>query len=228
MQQEAKASETIVASNFPRHLGAKSTSVRVTTSPRRSRVERNFILQLGFADPSPSVRSLQYSALVFQPRTVMLWIFTGILLQSSAVFAVLGAFLWWSAMLPKWNPFTALYNWTLGKRPGAFHLGPAPTPRRAAETEAGTTAITIALLLHTHLMPAACVVEAIFLAASLAVQFGGFCLGAFVFHIARGNGRFALQTLPWTEYQMPYEMSGGKTGTVRTAKGDPSHGAILN
>jgi hypothetical protein len=41
------------------------------------------------------------------------------------------------------------------------------------------------------------VVEAVFLAAALALALGGFCLGSFVYHLFRGNRRFALQTLPW-------------------------------
>ena len=40
-------------------------------------------------------------------------------------------------------------------------------------------------------------VEAIFSAAVLALAIGGFCLGSFVYHLLRGHGRFARQTLPW-------------------------------
>jgi hypothetical protein len=100
-------------------------------------------------------------------------------------------------MFPKLNPFRALYNRTLGSQPGAFRLEPSPAPRRAAETEAGTVALTSALLIYTGLSFAAYVVEAVFLAAALALALAGFCLGSFVYHLFRGNWRFALQTLPW-------------------------------
>jgi hypothetical protein len=121
----------------------------------RYAMKRNFILQQGFEDPAPAVCSLQYSALMFQPKIVLIGIAAGILLQSQAVFAGLGALLWWSAMFPKLNPFRALYNQTIGSRPGAFHLDPSPAPRRAAETEAGIVALTCALLIYAGFGPAA-------------------------------------------------------------------------
>ena len=163
----------------------------------RNAVKRNFILQLGFEEPAPAVCLRQYSALVFQPKIVLILVVAGILLQSQAIFAVLGALLWWSALLPKLNPFSALYNRTFGARPGAFRLGPAPAPRRAAEMEAGTVALTSALLIHAGFSLVAYMAETIFLAAGLAVVIGSFCLGSFVYHLLRGHWRFALQTLPW-------------------------------
>ena len=161
------------------------------------RAKRNFILQQGFEDPDPATCPLQYSALVFQPKIVLVGIVAGILFQSQAVFAALGALLWWSALFPKMNPFSALYNRIIGRRPGAFRLDPFPPPRRAAETEAGTVALTCALLIHIGLSIAAYVVEAVFLAAGLAVLIGSFCPGTFVYHLLRGHARFAFQTLPW-------------------------------
>lgn len=47
---------------------------------------RNFILQQGFDVASSATCPRQYSALHFQPRTVFVWIATGILLQSPRVF----------------------------------------------------------------------------------------------------------------------------------------------
>jgi len=38
-------------------------------------------------------------------------------------------------------------------------------------------------------------VEGIFLAAVLALTLGGFCLGSFLYHLLRGRGAFARQTL---------------------------------
>jgi len=160
-------------------------------------VKRNFILQQGFEDPAPAVCPRQYSALLFQPRVVFLWVVAGILFQSPAVFAALCAVLWWGALFPKLNLFDALYNRTIGSRPGAFPVSPAPTPRRFAQTMAGAFALTTALLIHGGFNLAAYVVEAIFLAAVLALAIGGFCLGSFVYHVLCGHGRFARQTLPW-------------------------------
>ena len=161
--------------------------------------KRNFILQQGFEDPAPAVCPRQYSALLFQPKIVLIGIIAGILFQSQTVFAALCALLWFSALFPKLNPFSALYNRTLARTPGAFRLGPDPAPRRGAETEAGAVALASALLIHAGSNLAAYAVEAIFLAAAVAVAIGSFCTGAFVYHLLRGNGRFALQTVPWAK-----------------------------
>lgn len=163
----------------------------------RNAVKRNFILQQGFEEPASAACPLQYSALMFQPRIVMIWIIAGILFQSPVVFGVLCAVLWWNALIPKLNPFDALYNATIGSRPGALRLGPAPAPRRFAQSMAGAFALTTALLLHAGFSLAAYVVEGIFLAAVLALAIGGFCLGSFVYHLVSGHGKFAHQTLPW-------------------------------
>ena len=53
----------------------------------REGVKRNFILQQGFEGPTRAICPWQYSALQFQPRTVLLWILAGILFQSAPLFA---------------------------------------------------------------------------------------------------------------------------------------------
>ncbi len=197
MKYTVNGSETVVGRQVTSQLGTTDISRSVMPEAGRNAAKRNFILQLGFEDPAPAVVPLQYSALVFQPKVVLIGVVAGILFQSPAIFAALGALLWWSALFPKLNPFNALYNRTIGSRPGAFRLGPSPAPRRGAETEAGAVALTSALLIHAGFSLAAYVVEAIFLAAALAVVIGSFCIGAFTYHLLRGRWRFALQTLPW-------------------------------
>jgi hypothetical protein len=161
--------------------------------------KRNFIVQQGFDEPAPAVCPRQYSALHFQPRTVFLWIVTGIVSQSPLVFYLLCAVLWWSALLPNFNPFDALYNLIFGSnRFAAFPLTPAPAPRRTAQAMAGVFALACGLFLHFGLFTAAYVVEGVFVAAVLALILGGFCLGSFVFHLLSGKAAFACHTLPWT------------------------------
>ena len=143
-------------------------------------VKRNFILQQGFEEPAPAVCPRQFSALHFQPRTVLLWVLAGILFQSTPLFSALCAVLWWSALLPKLNPLDAVYNWIFGHRAGAVHLTPAPAPRRTAQAMAGAFALACGLLIHFGLSTVAYVVEGIFLAAVLALTLGGFCLGSCV------------------------------------------------
>jgi hypothetical protein len=159
--------------------------------------KRNFILQQGFQDASAAGCSLQYSALQFQPRVVLTWIVVAIVLQSPPVFVALAAVLWFSALVPNLNPFEAIYNWTMGRRHGGFRLDPAPAPRRAAQFMAGAFALACALFIYFDLAIAAYIVEVVFVAAVLALILGGFCLGSFVYHLLRGDSKFARNTLPW-------------------------------
>lgn len=211
MKSEVTESQTVVGRHVTSPPDAPGIIRSVAPPAGRNAVKRNFILQQGFEDPAPAVCPLQYSALVFQPKIVLIGVVAGILFQSPAVFAALCALLWWSALFPKLNPFSALYNRTIGTRPGAFRLGPAPAPRRAAESEAGAVALTSALLIHAGFVLAAYVVEAIFLAAGLALVIGGFCFGSFVYHLLRGRWRFALQTLPWARNEMKFGVKGSET-----------------
>jgi len=163
----------------------------------REGTKRNFILQQGFEAPAPAVCPLQYSALLFQGRTVLLWIVAGILLQNPPIFYALCAVMWWSALLPKLNPFDAVYNSTFGRRAGAFRLTAAPPPRRTAQAIAGAFALACGLLIHLGLFITAYVVEGVFLAAVLALTLGAFCVGSAVYHLLRGKAAFVRRTLPW-------------------------------
>jgi hypothetical protein len=161
--------------------------------------ERNFVLQQGLQDPTPEACPLQYAALLFQPRLVGLWAVAGVLLQSPHVFLALSAVLCWSAILPRLNPFDALYNRTLGVRRGALTLGPALAPRRFAQGMAAVFALAIAVALLFHARFVALAIEAFLLVAIAALVFGRFCLGSFVFHLLRGRTTFAKRTLPWVK-----------------------------
>src|SRR4051794_11726500 len=96
-----------------------------------SGAKRNFILQQGLCEPAAGSCPRQYSALLFQPRVVGLWLIIGIVLQAPAVFFALGAVLWWCALVPRLNPFDALHNALFAGR--GMALEPAPTPRRFAQ-----------------------------------------------------------------------------------------------
>lgn len=162
-----------------------------------SNAKRNFILQQGLGEPAAETCALQYSALLFQPRLVSLWIVVATVLQAPRLFFALAAVLWWSALAPRRNPFDALYNWTLA-RPRGIALGPAPAPRRFAQFLAGSFALAIAVSLALGSRTTAVVLEGLFLVAVGALAFGGFCLGSFVFHVLCGRADFARRTFPWT------------------------------
>jgi hypothetical protein len=112
------------------------------------------------------------------------------------MFFALAAVLWWSALVPRFNIFDALYNWILAPSRGT-RLTPAPAPRRFAQFLAGSFAIAIGISLVLGWRTTALVLEGFFIAAVGLLVFGGFCLGSFVFHVLRGRIDFARRTLPW-------------------------------
>lgn len=199
MNYKLEKCETAIGNRVSSQPGAVGISTSTTSAGWRDVAKRNFILQMGFEEPAPVVRARQYSALVFQPKIVLLAVVAGIVSQSAGVFATLGGILWWSALFPKLNPISALYNQTIGRRPGMFRLGPAPLPRRAAESEAGTIALLIALLIYAGANLGAYAFEGILLAAAFAVIVGSFCTGTFFYHLVRGRWGFIRQTLPWAK-----------------------------
>jgi len=159
---------------------------------------RNFILQQGLPPPTSEECPVRFSALMFQPRVVGLLVVTGVLLQSPGLFLVLSAVLWWNVVFPRWNPFDAFYNRTLGARPGAAQLSAAPPPRRFAQGIAGSFALGIGGSLLAGWGLAAYVLEALMLAALAALTFGRFCLGSTVYYLLRGQADFARRTFPWS------------------------------
>jgi hypothetical protein len=159
--------------------------------------KRNFILQQGLDGPAQESRPARFSALMFQPRVVGSVLLLAVITQSPAIFLVLSGVLWWNVILPRLNPFDVIYNRTLGTRPGAVRLKPAPPPRRFAQGMAGSFALCIGMLLLFHPGVAALVLQILFFAALVALVFGRFCLGSFLYHLLRGRFEFAIATLPW-------------------------------
>jgi hypothetical protein len=160
--------------------------------------ERNFLLQQGFEDaPAAASCSARYGALLFQPRLIGGIVLAGVLLQEPWIFLPLAAVLWWSALLPRLNPFERLYNAVIVGKPERARLMPAPVPRRFAQAMAGAFALGIGLSLLRGWRTAAFVLEALLLVALAALLFGGFCLGSTVFHLLRGRAAFVRRTLPW-------------------------------
>jgi Domain of unknown function (DUF4395) len=160
--------------------------------------ERNFILQQGLEDPAPQEKHLRFEALLFQPRLIGMAVLIGIIFQSPTVFLSLWLVLWWNALLPRLNPFDALYNLTLGARPGTIRLRPAPAPRRFAQGMAGTFALAIGAMLRLEWFMTAYVLEGFLGAAIVALIFGRFCLGSYIYHLLRGDTEFTGKTLPWS------------------------------
>jgi Domain of unknown function (DUF4395) len=162
-----------------------------------SPIVRNFMKQQGFAEEPDSVCDMHFSGLSFQPRMLGLLVVIAILLQSPIFFFVLSVMLWWSIAFPQWNPFEMFYNRVVSPSRGEPTLGPAPPPRLFAQGMAAGFMLLAGLALISGWMIAAWILEAFLVIAIASLLFGKFCLGAYVYHLLRGNTSFANSTLPW-------------------------------
>ena len=165
--------------------------------PRDERVDRHFVLQQGLAAPGPGACTVLAGALLFQPRVIAGIVVLLTALQYAPGFLVLAGLLWWSALLPRWNPFEAVYRVLTRRNPDAAALPQAAPPRRFAQTLAGTTAALIGLAILQSQWIAAYALEAFLLVALAALSFGRFCFGSFAYYLLRGQVAFAIRTLPW-------------------------------
>jgi hypothetical protein len=157
----------------------------------------NFMRQQGFPEEPADACNMRFEGLYFQPRIMFSLLLVAILLQSGPMFLVLSTALWWNVMLPRLNPFELFYNRFLAARRGSGRLTPAPGPRRFAQGMAAAFMLGAGLLLLQGLATAAYVLEGLLVAAFSMLLFGKFCLGAYIFHLLRGEVRFANSTLPW-------------------------------
>jgi hypothetical protein len=163
----------------------------------RFHARRNFILQQGLQEPSAEDYLGQFSALMFQPKLVGMLIAVAVLLQDAPLFVAIGAVLWWSALLPRLNPFDAFYNATFARTVRGHRLLPAPPPRRFSQAMNGSFALAAGLLMLAGHFLLALLIQAFLLIAVTALVLGNFCLGSFVWHLLGGRREFAVRTLPW-------------------------------
>lgn len=162
-----------------------------------SPVVTNFMKQQGFPDAPPDACNMHFSGLYFQPRIVGALVFVATVVQSPALFLVLCAVLGWNVTLPRLNPFEAVYNRFVAGPRGLVRLGPAPAPRRFAQGMAAVLLLGAGVTLLQGWTLAAWILEGFLLVAFAALLFGKLCLGAYVFHLLRGEVAFANSTLPW-------------------------------
>jgi Domain of unknown function (DUF4395) len=169
-----------------------------------SQVIRNFMKQQGFAE-EPSVScDMHFAGLYFQPRIVGPLVVVGIVLSvlelvfvSAVWFLVLSALLWWNVIFPALNPFERFYNAAIARPRGKTLLPPAPGPRRFAQGMAAAFMLVVGIALLQGWMVTAWIFQAGLVAAFSALLFGKFCLGAYIYHLLRGEVAFANSTLPW-------------------------------
>jgi hypothetical protein len=159
--------------------------------------ELNFVRQQGFEEATSQDCGFRFPALMWQPRIMGGLILVGLVLQSGAWFLALSAIAWWSVVLPRLNPFDALYNRLVARPKGRPLLTAAPAPRRFAQGMAGTFMLAIGLSLLAGWSRTAWTLEALLVVALVALIVGRFCLGSFVYLLITGQPDLARKTLPW-------------------------------
>ena len=176
-----------------------------------SQVVRNFMKQQGFAEEPPATCDMHFTGLYFQPRIVFPLVCVAIILHlwgylawaidyylaSVCLFFALSAVLWWNVALPALNPFERLYNAVIAAPRGKTILPPAPGPRRFAQGMAAAFMLVVGISLLQGWTIVAYIFEAGLVAAFSMLLFGKFCLGAYIYHLLRGEFAFANATLPW-------------------------------
>jgi hypothetical protein len=162
-----------------------------------SPVITNFMKQQGFPDEPPDACNMHFAGLYFQPRIVFPSVLLAIVLQSPWLFLAISALLWWNVAVPSWNPFERAYNRFVARARGTPPLAPAPGPRRFAQGMAAAFNLAAAVCLLAGSNVASWVFQAFLVVAFSALLFGKLCLGAWVFHVLRGELAFANSTLPW-------------------------------
>jgi len=160
-------------------------------------VVSNFMRQQGFPDEPVDACNMHFAGLYFQPRIVFPLVIVGVVLQSAWFFLALSAVLWWNVLVPGFNPFERAYNRLIAAPRGRAALGAAPGPRRFAQAMAAAFLLGAGLSLLTGHRMLAWIFEVFLVVAFSALLFGKFCLGAYIFHLLRGEIRFANATLPW-------------------------------
>jgi uncharacterized protein DUF4395 len=141
----------------------------------------DFMRQQGFT--TEGCHDGLYSALMFQPRVIAGVVISGVVLQSPWLFLALSTVLWWSALVPRHNPFDAFFNYVMADPMRLAAMPAAPPPRRFSQAVAGTFAMSISMALFTGASHAAWPIEGVFVAGSMSVAVRRFCLPAYVYHL---------------------------------------------
>jgi len=163
----------------------------------------NFMRQQGFPPEPDDACDMHFAGLYFQPRIVFALVLVAVALQSALLFLLISAVLWWNVAFPSLNPFEAAYNGFIAARRGRLLLPPAPAPRRFAQAVNAAFNLASGLLLIAGWNTASWVMQAMLVVAFSLLLFAKFCLGAYVFHLLRGEVAFANRTLPWARGRGP-------------------------
>jgi Domain of unknown function (DUF4395) len=159
----------------------------------------NFMKQQGFTPEPPDRAALRFKGLQFQPTIVGAMMLVAILTQSPAIFLLGSAVLWLNVLVPAANPFENVYNRFVALPHGRPALTKAPGPRRFAQGMAATFMLAAGLTLLQGWTVASYFFQGFLVVAFAALLLGKFCIGAYVYHLLKGNAAFANGTCPWSD-----------------------------
>lgn len=159
----------------------------------------NFMKQQGFAQEPADRAALRFKGLRFQPTVVGSLMLVAILTQAAAIFLIASAVIWFNVLVPAANPFEQFYNRVVAGPRGRPLLTKAPGPRRFAQGMAATFMLAAGLTLLQGWTAASYAFQGLLAVAFAALLFGKFCLGAYVYHLLKGNVAFANGTCPWSD-----------------------------
>jgi hypothetical protein len=162
-----------------------------------NRAVTNFMRQQGFPEEPADACDMRYEGLYFQPSIVFPLVLVAVALQSAPLFLLISAVLWWNVVFPALNPFERAYNRWIAAPRGKLPMSPAPGPRRFAQAVNAAFNLGSGLTLVAGWHVASWILQAMLVAAFSMLVFGKFCLGAYFFHVLRGEASFANRTLPW-------------------------------
>jgi Domain of unknown function (DUF4395) len=159
----------------------------------------NFMKQQGFALEPRDRAALRFKGLQFQPTIVGATMLVAILTKSPTIFLIVSAVLWLNVLVPAANPFENFYNRFVARPRGRPPLTKAPGPRRFAQGMAATFMLAAGLAMLQGWQAAAYLFQGLIAVAFAALLFGKFCLGAYVYHLLKGDVAFANGTCPWSD-----------------------------
>src|SRR5438270_12602516 len=175
----------------------------MSTTYREANMTRSavttFMKQHGVTQEPSDRAALRFKGLQFQPTIVGSMMLVPTLTQSPATFLLFSALLWLNVLVPAANPFEQVYNRFVARPRGRPRLTPAPGPRRFAQGMAAVFMLAAALTLLQGWRTASYVFQGLLAVAFAALLFGKFCLGAYVYHLLRGNVALANGTCPWSD-----------------------------
>ena len=155
--------------------------------------------QQGFAPEAPDRAALRFRGLLFQPTIVATVMLVAIVTQSATIFLLVSGVLWLNVLVPTANPFENLYNRFVARPRARPLLTKAPGPRRFAQGMAATFMLVAGLTRLQGWTAASYAFQGLIAVAFAALLFGRFCLGAYVYHLLKGNVAFANGTCPWSD-----------------------------